>query len=62
VRSTKPCAILPAYESPHLALEASQGAVNMIVINNSPAHVEFSIQDERCIGIVVPMDQGNMIP
>jgi len=33
----------------------------MIVINNSPVDVEFSIRDERFIGIIVPMDQGNMI-
>jgi hypothetical protein len=61
VRSAKPCEILPAYESTHLVLEGSQGAVSVIVINNSPVDVEFSIRDERFIGIVVPMEQGNMI-
>jgi hypothetical protein len=33
----------------------------VIVINNSPVDVEFSIRDERFNGIVVPMAQGNMI-
>lgn len=61
VRSAKPCEILPAYESAHLALEGRQGAVSVIVINNSPVDVEFSIRDERFISIVVPMEQGNMI-
>ena len=59
VRFAKPCTILPAYESAHLVLEGRQGAVS--VINNSPVDVEFSIRDERFIGIVVPMEQGNMI-
>ena len=42
-------------------LEGSQGAVTMIVINTSPVDVEFSIRAERFIGIIVPMDQGNMV-
>ena len=33
----------------------------MIVTNNSPVDVEFSIRDERFISIIVRMDQGNMI-
>ena len=61
MRSAKPCEILPVYESAHLVLEGSQGAVAMIVISNSPVDVEFSIRDEGFIGIIVPMDQGNMI-
>tara|TARA_B110000858_G_scaffold185553_1_gene227848 strand:+ start:15105 stop:15716 length:612 start_codon:yes stop_codon:yes gene_type:complete len=61
VRSAKPCEILPAYESAHLVLEGSQGAVSVIVINNSPVDVEFSISDERFTGIILPMEQGNMI-
>jgi len=61
VRSAKPCEILPAYESAHLVLEGSHGAVSVIVINNSPVDVEFSIRDDRFNGIVVPMEQGNMI-
>ena len=61
VRSAKPCEILPAYESAHLVLEGSHGAVSVIVINNSPVEVEFSIRDDRFNGIVVPMEQGNMI-
>ena len=42
-------------------LEGSQGVVTMIVISNSPVDVKISIRDERFIGIIVPMDQGNMI-
>ena len=61
MRFAKPCTILPAYESAHLVLEGSQGVVTMIVINNSPVDVKFSIRDERFIGIIVPMNQGNMI-
>jgi hypothetical protein len=61
VRSAKPCEILPAYQSAHLVLEGSHGAVSVIVINNSPVDVEFSIRDERFNGIVVPLEQGNMI-
>ena len=61
VRSAKPCEILPAYQSAHLVLEGSHGAVSVIVINNSPVDVQFSIRDERFQGIVVPMEQGNMI-
>ncbi|MBL4573281.1 MAG: DUF3379 family protein [Gammaproteobacteria bacterium] len=61
VRSAKPCEILPAYQSAHLVLKGSYGAVSVIVINNSPVDVKFSIRDERFNGIVVPMEQGNMI-
>ncbi|MFT4815444.1 MAG: hypothetical protein ACI80L_002286 [Pseudohongiellaceae bacterium] len=61
VRSAKPCEILPAYQSAHLVLEGSHGAVSVIVINNSPVDVEFNIRDDRFNGIVVPMEQGNMI-
>ena len=61
MRSAKPCEILTAYENAHLMLEGSQGAVTMIVINTSPVDVEFSILAERFIGIIVPMDQGNMV-
>ncbi len=61
VISAKPCEILPAYQSAHLVLKGSHGAVSVIVINNSPVDVEFSIRDERFNGIVVPMEQGNMI-
>lgn len=61
VRSAKPCEIIPAYESAHLVLEGSHGAVSVIVINNQPVEVEFDISDERFAGIILPMEQGNMI-
>lgn len=61
VRSAKPCEILPAYESAHLVLQGSRGAISVIVINNSPVDVEFSIRDDRFEGIVLPMEGGNMV-
>ncbi|GJM13333.1 MAG: hypothetical protein DHS20C12_17360 [Pseudohongiella sp.] len=61
VRSAKPCVILPAYQSAHLLIEGSQGAVSIVVIKNSPVDVEYSIRDERFNGIVMPMEQGNII-
>ncbi len=61
VRSAKPCEIIPAYQSAHLVLEGSEGAVSVIVINNSPVDFEFSFSDDRFSGVVFPMEQGNMI-
>ncbi len=61
VRVAKPCEILPSYQSAHLVLEGTQGAVSIIVINNSPVEVEFSIRDDRFNGVVVPMGEGNMV-
>ena len=61
IRFAKPCNILPAFQSAHLIIEGSQGAVSVIVINNSPVSVEYQIRDERFAGVVVPMGEGNMI-
>jgi hypothetical protein len=61
VRSAKPCEILAAYQSAHLVLAGARGAVSIIVINNSPVDVQFSIRDERFNGIVMPTPHGNMI-
>lgn len=61
VRSAKPCEIFPAYQSAHLVLEGSHGAISVIVINNSPVDVEFSIRDDRFNGIVIPLERGNII-
>lgn len=61
VRFAKPCIILPAYQSAHLIIEGSQGAVSVIVINNSPVSVEYTIRDDRFVGVVVPMRGGNII-
>ncbi len=61
IRFAKPCKILPAYQSAHLIIEGSQGAVNVIVINNSPVSVEYTIRDNRFYGVVIPMGEGNMI-
>lgn len=61
VHFARPCIVLPAFHSAHLMLEGSRGAVNVIVINNSPVATEFSIQDDRFHGVVVPMTEGNLI-
>lgn len=61
VRSAKPCIILPAFQSAHLLVMGDQGAVSIIVINNSPVSGEYSFRDDRFVGIVVPMEAGNMI-
>lgn len=61
VRFAKPCIIIPAYDSAHLMIEGSEGAVSVFVINNSPVSIEYKINDNRFNGIVVPMDNGNMI-
>ncbi len=61
VRFAKPCVVIPAFESAHLILQGAQGAVNIIVINNSPVSMEYSISDDRFRGIVVPMEKGNLV-
>jgi hypothetical protein len=61
VRFAKPCVIIPTYQSAHLMVQGSHGAVNVIVINNSPVNSEYSIQDDRFDGVVVPMNEGNLI-
>lgn len=61
IRSAKPCEILPAYDSAHLLVDGVQGAVSIIVINNSPVSGEYSFRDDRFNGIVIPMGDGNMI-
>lgn len=61
IRSAKPCEILPPYESAHLVLQGSQGAISIILINNSPVDVQFNIRDDRFEGVILPMDRGNLI-
>lgn len=61
VRVAKPCEIIPAFQSAHLIMEGAQGAVSVIVINNSPVSVEYRFRDDRFHGVVVPMGEGNMI-
>lgn len=61
VRFAKPCIIIPAYDSAHLMIEGSEGAVSVFVINNSPVSIEYEINDDRFNGIVVPWGNGNMI-
>lgn len=61
VRFAKPCNIIPAFNSAHLIVQGTNGAVSLFVINNSPVSVEYNIQDERFNGIVVPTESGNII-
>ncbi len=61
VKFAKPCIIVPAYNSAHLIVQGAQGAVSLVLINNSPVSVEYSVSDERFSGVVIPMDKGNMI-
>lgn len=61
VSFAKPCVIIPENQSAHLALAGNQGAVNVIVVNNSPVKAEFTISDERFDGVVIPFDGGNLI-
>jgi hypothetical protein len=61
VKFAKPCIVIPAFESAHLILQGSQGAINVFVINNSPVNAEYAISDDRFSGMVIPTDRGNMI-
>ena len=61
IRSARPCEVVPAFQSAHLIFAGIQGAVSVIVINNSPVSVEYSFRDDRFNGIVVPMGEGNMV-
>lgn len=61
VRSAKPCEIIPAFQSTHLLLQGAQGAVSVILVNNSPVDVQFTIRDDRFEGVILPMENGNMI-
>lgn len=61
VRFAKICVVLPDFDGAHLMIEGNRGAVNVILINNSPVTSEYSIQDDRFRGMIVPMEGGNMI-
>lgn len=56
-----PCIVIPAYSSAHLMLRGEEGAVSVIVINNSPVESEYRIQDDRFRGMVIPMNEGNLV-
>ncbi|MEQ8315180.1 MAG: DUF3379 family protein [Gammaproteobacteria bacterium] len=56
-----PCIVIPDYASAHLMVEGNRGAINVFVIQNSPVSNEFQIRDERFDGLVVPMEQGNLV-
>lgn len=56
-----PCIVIPDYASAHLMVEGDRGAINVFVIQNSPVSNEFQIRDERFDGLVVPMEQGNLV-
>lgn len=61
IRSAKPCEIVPSFDSAHLIFLGTQGAVSVIVINNSPVSVEYKFSDDRFSGIVLPTAEGNMV-
>lgn len=61
VRYANPCPISETFNSAHLILQSSQGALNVITIDSSPVRQEFLIEDERFTGIVIPMRGGNLI-
>jgi len=56
-----PCIVIPEYASAHMMVQGSSGTVSVFVIQNSPVSNEFQIRDERFNGVVVPLDQGNLI-
>lgn len=61
VHYANPCIVLPAYSSAHLMLRGDSGTVSVMVINNSPVDSEFRIQDDRFRGMIVPLDEGNLV-
>jgi len=61
INFAKPCFIVPESRSAHLALVGNQGAVNVIMVKNSPVQAEFTISDDRFSGIVIPIEGGNLI-
>tara|TARA_B110000208_G_scaffold35427_1_gene46819 strand:+ start:37295 stop:37615 length:321 start_codon:yes stop_codon:yes gene_type:complete len=61
VRFAKPCIIIPAYDSAHLMIKGSEGALSFFVINSSLVSIEYKINGDRFNGIVVPMSNGNII-
>lgn len=56
-----PCIVIPEFSSAHLMVQGESGAVNMFVIHNSPVNSEFQIRDDRFDGMVIPLDQGNLV-
>lgn len=61
VRFARPCDVILPYNSAHLILEGMQGSVNVLIINNSPMSMEYRISDSRFSGLVMPLDQGNLV-
>ncbi len=56
-----PCIVIPEYSSAHLMVQGDAGVVSVYVIQNSPVSSEFQIRDDRFQGVVVPLDQGNLV-
>ena len=57
----KPCVVVPQSNSVHLVLQGNEGAVNVVVVKNTPVHQEFSFSDERFDSVVIPFEDGNLI-
>ena len=57
----KPCVILPQNSSAHVVMDGNIGAVNIIVVNNSPVSQQFKFSDDRFETVVIPLENGNLI-
>ncbi len=57
----KPCDILPRSRSAHLVINGNRGAVNIIIIDNSPVSRKFTFNDDRFSTVVVPLARGNLV-
>ena len=57
----KPCIVIPQNSSAHLVMDGSFGAVNVIVVNNTPVSKEFKFSDDRFEAVVIPLENGNLI-
>jgi len=61
VRVAKLCPVLESQNGVHLMIQGNSGAVNIIVISNSPVSTQFDISDDRFNGRVIPGERGNVV-
>jgi hypothetical protein len=57
----KPCYVAARSPSAHIVIVGERGSVNVFLIESSPVHEEFPINDERFTGTVVPTSRGNLV-
>ncbi|MCB1670420.1 MAG: DUF3379 family protein [Gammaproteobacteria bacterium] len=55
------CIILPRNHSAHLVISGNRGAINIIIIDNSPVRREFTFSDDHFAAVVVPLENGNLV-